>query len=705
MANKPLKSIKYPGLPDTYTFVQIGTESGQAADAKVVGDDVAILDNGGMRIPADFEIGSLSNGVNQSFQAGVRTVDILPITADTVIRCDSGYRYLIAYYQSDGTFIEQSALTTARTFIPAGSYIRIVIRALPDQTLAPGTDPVVFTKHVTFLNPISMEVYKNGAEITGHTDFIDGVLKGSGDLQLTYIPDVTMSTSGTIYTTTGATVVWAKVYKNMVISFFSDNNGIMEATNCRYGFYDSVPVNGSTTTSYGTGYKATVTKDCYIAFMRPSKLIYSATFENAESVIYKVDKMDSDIYGDSENLTLSMIPDTAINNTTGQYFAHSGWTAGTTEVEAGYDLIFYADGVVTNCRYTIFDGAVDNNNIHSFGTGYGTTVPNDKSYNIMISTGAVVTQFTIVAEKTGIKEKAEGAWAGKKIVWFGTSIPAGVVVAGGVNGVGSYPERIGKMLGATVYNEAVGSSRVRAGSHNVASENDPLGFAGMSPIGILLSLSLSSTEKQDFIDNWDSKWSAIVADDAGTMSSLTEAKITQFKNTSWDIKLAKYLTGGSVGQCDLYVFDHGFNDAVLTYQFDEMSDNPPAADPTNRSYFLGAMGYLFKKILDDNYKAKILVIGHYLNADKQGTTGAYLIKNGVDKCCAAQEKIATQWGVPIIKTWEYMGISNNVISKDSTDMPVLFAYFPDGTHPASDTTGYATQYYAEVLYPHIKNIR
>lgn len=40
MANKPLKSIKYPGLSDTYTFVQIGTETGQAADAKTVGDAI-----------------------------------------------------------------------------------------------------------------------------------------------------------------------------------------------------------------------------------------------------------------------------------------------------------------------------------------------------------------------------------------------------------------------------------------------------------------------------------------------------------------------------------------------------------------------------------------------------------------------------------------------------------------------------------------
>ena len=43
MANKPIKSINYPGLPDTYTFLQIGTEAGQAADAKAVGDEIADL--------------------------------------------------------------------------------------------------------------------------------------------------------------------------------------------------------------------------------------------------------------------------------------------------------------------------------------------------------------------------------------------------------------------------------------------------------------------------------------------------------------------------------------------------------------------------------------------------------------------------------------------------------------------------------------
>lgn len=46
MANKPIKSIKYPGLSDTYTFAQIDTtlsQSGQAADSKAVGDKITDL--------------------------------------------------------------------------------------------------------------------------------------------------------------------------------------------------------------------------------------------------------------------------------------------------------------------------------------------------------------------------------------------------------------------------------------------------------------------------------------------------------------------------------------------------------------------------------------------------------------------------------------------------------------------------------------
>ena len=47
MANKPMKSIKLPGLADTYTFTQVDaalTTTGAAADAKAVGDALAEVD-------------------------------------------------------------------------------------------------------------------------------------------------------------------------------------------------------------------------------------------------------------------------------------------------------------------------------------------------------------------------------------------------------------------------------------------------------------------------------------------------------------------------------------------------------------------------------------------------------------------------------------------------------------------------------------
>lgn len=46
MANKPLKSITFPGLPDTYTVPQVDstlTQAGQVADAKKVGDELSAV--------------------------------------------------------------------------------------------------------------------------------------------------------------------------------------------------------------------------------------------------------------------------------------------------------------------------------------------------------------------------------------------------------------------------------------------------------------------------------------------------------------------------------------------------------------------------------------------------------------------------------------------------------------------------------------
>ena len=53
MANVPLKTVKFPGLDNTYTVPQVdGTLStaGAAADAKEVGDKFAAINNLGLSV-------------------------------------------------------------------------------------------------------------------------------------------------------------------------------------------------------------------------------------------------------------------------------------------------------------------------------------------------------------------------------------------------------------------------------------------------------------------------------------------------------------------------------------------------------------------------------------------------------------------------------------------------------------------------------
>lgn len=308
--------------------------------------------------------------------------------------------------------------------------------------------------------------------------------------------------------------------------------------------------------------------------------------------------------------------------------------------------------------------------------------------------GTLVSTQDYVDEKVADAEKSY--WNGKKIVWFGTSIPAGVINDGQQEGEGSYPSRIGAMLGATVYNESIGGSAVRAGDEHAITADDPMGYGGMSAPGLMLSLSLSSTEKQDIFDNWNAKWKDIITYNQNLIVVDNPTYTNMYKNASWDILLAKYLTGGSIGQCDLYVFDHGYNDSVYSYGFADLADVP--STPKDRTYFLGAMAFLIDKILSDNPQAQICFIGHWSNDKGTGNNSTSLVAD-------AQEKLADIWKYPLCKTWEKIGWSANTITSGGTTKPVYQFWCLDGVHPASDTSGKALQHYADTLYPFMRDVR
>lgn len=318
--------------------------------------------------------------------------------------------------------------------------------------------------------------------------------------------------------------------------------------------------------------------------------------------------------------------------------------------------------------------------------GYSTSVPAE-----VYVLEPVDTKKYIESIVNPIKELDEtNYWKGKKIVWFGTSIPAAGANPGDTVGNGSYPVRIGEKLGATVYNEAVGSSCVRFGNYQYATEGDPHGFAGQWLDNFLYSLSGSTEEKQEVFDNWD-YWKDIIQSGGASSVTLTPEQIARALSCCYDVKLDRYLTGGDVGPVDLYVFDHGHNEEY-NYDYSHIKDIPPEGHETDRSYFIGAMRFLIERILSDNPKAQIVFIGHYENDRKTGVS-------------EAQETLHDIWKYPLIRTWDYIGWSQNTVTINGVTKTITQIWMPDDLHPSSDTTGEALRHYAEVLYPFVRDIR
>lgn len=293
------------------------------------------------------------------------------------------------------------------------------------------------------------------------------------------------------------------------------------------------------------------------------------------------------------------------------------------------------------------------------------------------------------------KTKNDSYWTGKKIVWFGTSIPAGVVNAGESGGNGSYPVRIGEMLGATVYNESVGSSAVRIGMHDAITNDDINGYSGCPATCCLFSLSGTVDEKKEIISNW-STWKNKFSIGVETIDSIISRgeEQEQIYDRSYEVKLSKYLSGGSVGQCDLYVIDHGYNDAGNNNGNDYSDLKSIPSDTLDRTYFIGAMNYIINKIKTDNFRASICIVSHY---NDEG-----VFSNLVE----AQRYVADYWNIPFIEIYDKIGFStSSKITINGVTKTVKDWWLTDGIHPSSDTTGKALRHYAEVLYPLIRDVR
>lgn len=295
--------------------------------------------------------------------------------------------------------------------------------------------------------------------------------------------------------------------------------------------------------------------------------------------------------------------------------------------------------------------------------------------------------------RIGELESLTNYWSGKKIVWFGTSIPAGTPT-------NNYPSKIGALLGADVVNEAIGYSSARIGEHSIITQSDPMGWTGVPWQNIAYSLSMSKAEKQQLIDNW-STWQPLLGNNPPT--TLDVSTQSYILATSYEQRLMPHLGDGK--RADLYVFDHGHNDNLLwDIAKDELTTIP--ADPIDRTYFIGAINYLIQLILSDNPRARIVFIGHYEDARKI-------------QISQAQTVLADLWDYPFLPLWSKLGWTQQTVTTkgywtngiwtaeggQSQNLTMTQVWLADDLHPHTDLSGQATDLIADTIANWLKDVR
>lgn len=304
-------------------------------------------------------------------------------------------------------------------------------------------------------------------------------------------------------------------------------------------------------------------------------------------------------------------------------------------------------------------------------------------------------------------------WKNKKIVWFGTSIPAGGFK--GEDNPISYPFQVGRKLGATVYNEAVGDSGVHYRELNRVSESNPYGFNFYFPSAC--RCLTNTIAMMEWLGNWadyycnggvyqnPEPWDSTIFT-SGLPATWSSADTDEIKSFSYENKLDKYLTDATFP--DLFVFDHGYNDRIRWSDATGTYEDELAQYGRDNCYtFRGAMNFLIDRIYSFNPRAKIILIGDYENqSDEKKYDSIY------------QLKVAEDYELPIFERWKYTGWSQVQETAHYTWSGGLLTYYSgntytkkliewnlaDGVHPHSDKSGGATRQMTDLIVPFIEKI-
>lgn len=310
-------------------------------------------------------------------------------------------------------------------------------------------------------------------------------------------------------------------------------------------------------------------------------------------------------------------------------------------------------------------------------------IPNNCKYLVVSGNpNTTLSSVMVFADKEIVKSD----FYGKKIVWFGTSIPAGGL--SGYENELSYPMLVGNKLGAKVFNEAIGSSTVHCRRSSYVSTNNPYGF--IEPFDAVSRCLSNSLEMQEWVINNFSSF-------RNAPTSLSDSDKEFIRSCSYERKLGKYFN--KENEPDIWVFDHGHNE----YFGDE--SNYTEEHQYDCFTYRSAMNFLINKIKEYNPRAKIIFLYDY--DDKKYPS---VVLN--------QKIVYDDWNFNSYKLYKDLGWTNKTVKTNgywldgfwyddgetTQNISYIDLWCADGSHPHSDKSRKAIDTIANNIAKHFTTI-
>ena len=669
-------------------------------------EQLALLDLEANGLSSQFEAGSINylTGEDGTDARCVRTGHI-PVSGTVIINMTFGktiYGYYVVKYlngvYAGYTFTQASVSATQAQIQVDDTFNSIRIRIQGNEAWT--ESQIANSNYIAYILGGTYEKVENILQEISKIDDINEVLNDYNILPINVRQGTTMNgASGSIFPNANSTVATFKVdgsktYQPVIdgklqegyyrISYYSDENQtqFISGTNTQEGKF-TTPDNAKSCALgfYGKTFVSLVlmAADDYALTLTDKLLKLSAALPF-------VDIVDKNIYELKALRAINWTDNTILLAENGQTVSFNGYA--TSEFITGDSCFVKLVSNEFSQTYTslaIYDS--NNNFISAYAMGAGRHfiyVRRDIKVKICVrSVNKSNCGYSLEADgmpdilTDKVREIAENSavspLAGKSISWYGTSIPL------------VYPQLVGRMTGAIVYNECYGSSGARMGAKTTSAylenpDSDPYRIKGLEWPRPVYGLMMSVQERNDVITNWLSYVDTWIGTYEGEEGAPTNAKPQNIndgqhealkatiRDLCYDVRIARHCginhqynlgiaaedcsdgqarPAGFVETSDYYVIEHGFNDVSGPAWGDTVPEDYQTipTEPLDRHTAIGSINAMIDYIYKHNPRAKVLLIGHY---ERQTTRGAW-VKD-------VMEQVSEYWGIPLLKLYNNLGM-------------------------------------------------